>query len=108
MYNICTLLSRVIYILCVFIITKGAAFRLSEENFKDFTKLSKEYGDIFSLYIGSRLVVVLNGSDVIHEALVKNSTAFAGRPDLFSMRKASDGGRGIIHCNYGKKWQVFV
>jgi hypothetical protein len=86
----------------------GAAFRIGSENYKDFLKLSEEYGDVYSLYIGSRLTVVLNGTDAIHEALVKNSTVFAGRPDLLTMEKAGYGGRGIINSTYGKKWQVKI
>ena len=44
-----------------------------------FTKLSRQYGPIFSLRRGTRLVVVLNDKHTITEALVKN-------PDVFSDR----------------------
>ncbi|XP_031549431.1 cytochrome P450 1A1-like [Actinia tenebrosa] len=84
----------------------GAAFRIGSDNYKDFLKLSEEYGDVYSLYIGSRLAVVLNGSEAIHDALVKNSLVFAGRPDLVTMEMAGQGGRGILNATYGKKWQI--
>ena len=43
----------------------------------------RRYGDVFSLYMGSRLVVVLNGYDVIKEALVKHAAVFSNRPKMF-------------------------
>lgn len=43
----------------------------------------RRYGDVFSLYMGSRLVVVLNGYDVIREALLKRADVFSNRPKMF-------------------------
>ncbi|PVD29104.1 hypothetical protein C0Q70_11701 [Pomacea canaliculata] len=47
---------------------------------QQFAVWRRQYGDVFSLYLGSQLVVVLNGYKVIKEALVKNPDAFSGRP----------------------------
>jgi hypothetical protein len=41
------------------------------------------YGDVFSLYMGGRLIVVLNGYDVIKEALIKFADVFSNRPVWF-------------------------
>jgi len=38
------------------------------------------YGDIVSMYMGSRLVVILNSVDVMRECFVNQSDVFAGRP----------------------------
>ena len=43
---------------------------------------AEEYGDIFSLYIGNRLTVVLSSKEAIYEALIKKAKAFSGRPDI--------------------------
>ena len=40
----------------------------------------RQYGDVFSLYMGGRLVVVLNGLPVIKEALVSFADVFSDRP----------------------------
>ena len=37
---------------------------------------------MFSLYLGPRLVVVLSGHRVIHEALVRHADVFSDRPHL--------------------------
>ena len=42
----------------------------------------KQYGDVFSLYIGSQLIVILNGFSIINDALVKNSEVFSDRPRM--------------------------
>lgn len=65
------------------------------------------YGDIFSLKIGSRLVVVLNRHKVIREALLKKAAVFAGRPPLMSFSVASGGGSsGIAFVDYSPKQQA--
>ncbi len=40
----------------------------------------RQYGDVYSMYMGSRLVVVLNGIDVMRECFVKKGDSFLGRP----------------------------
>jgi hypothetical protein len=46
-------------------------------------KMAAKYGDIFTIYLGSQRVVVLNGYDMIKEAFAKQGHKFSGRPDLF-------------------------
>ena len=48
------------------------------------TNLSKKFGSIYQIRLGSRPVLVLNGYDAINKALVKKAAIFAGRPQLFS------------------------
>eukprot|EP00063_Salmo_salar_P053647 XP_014028482.1 PREDICTED: cytochrome P450 2D6-like isoform X1 [Salmo salar] len=47
---------------------------------KDLERLKRRYGNVFSLYIGSRPAVVLNGLEVVREALVTRAAEYAGRP----------------------------
>ena len=49
-----------------------------------FAKLAKKYGKIFGLKMGERWMVVLNGQELIRDALVKQSLEFAGRPKFYS------------------------
>lgn len=48
------------------------------------TKLSKVYGDVFSVRFGSREAVVLNNEEVVREALLQTSRQFSDRPPLFA------------------------
>ena len=44
-----------------------------------FVEEAKYFGNIFSFSVANKLVVVLNGYDAIHEALVKNAATCSGR-----------------------------
>src|SRR4051794_24085834 len=50
------------------------------------TKWSKIYGQLFSFYQGSKLIIVLADAEIIDEALVKQSEIFSGRPFLMGIR----------------------
>lgn len=43
-------------------------------------QLSKCYGNVYSLFIGPKPAVIINGLQALKEALVNKATAFAGRP----------------------------
>ena len=45
-----------------------------------FREWRRQYGDVFSLYMGQELVIVLSGYDVIKEAFVKHGDVFFDRP----------------------------
>lgn len=59
----------------------------------------QKYGNIFSLYMGGRLVIVLNSYPVIREALVKFADVFSDRPHVFFT--------DVITKNKGKMRVVF-
>ena len=65
--------------------------------------MAKRYGDVFSLMLGSRLVVVLNGSEAIREALINRAVAFAGRPDFYSFKAANKRGNSISLSDYSPR-----
>ncbi|KAJ8272078.1 hypothetical protein COCON_G00109370 [Conger conger] len=47
---------------------------------RDLKKLSERYGKVYSIYLGRKPAVVLNGLQAMKEALVTQSVEFAGRP----------------------------
>lgn len=51
-----------------------------KDTFTAFKCLRKKYGDIFSVYIGSELTIVLNGYQAINEAFVMKGRVFSRRP----------------------------
>ncbi|XP_065147824.1 cytochrome P450 2F2-like isoform X2 [Paramisgurnus dabryanus] len=71
---------------------------------KDFERLANRYGKVYSLYIGSKPTVVLNGFEVIKEALVNKAVEFAGRPqDLMVNHVMKEG--GVVLADYGPDWK---
>ena len=67
-----------------------------------FRKLRHEHGDVFSLYFGKELTIVLNSYKVIHEAAVVNGKVFAGRPS--SLSNDATGGKNGIILSDGSLW----
>ncbi len=61
-----------------------------------FVRLTRRYGSIFSVRLGTKLVVVLNGRKAIREAFVTKGQAFAGRPDWVLNRVNQ--GKGKLFC----------
>ena len=68
--------------------------------------MAQKYGDVFSLMLGNRLVVVLNGVDAIQEAMVKHSKAFAGRPQLHTFKLANPEGNSLTLTDYSPQWRL--
>ncbi|XP_078407105.1 cytochrome P450 2U1 isoform X2 [Cetorhinus maximus] len=68
------------------------------------TALGKAYGDICSLHLGSRLLVVLSGFQMVRDALQRNAEVFSDRPTIplitiITQRK------GIVFAPYGVVWK---
>lgn len=64
-----------------------------ESPFQAFTQLSKEWGDIFSLTLGSQKCIVVNNLELIREVLNQNGKFFGGRPDFLRFHKLFAGDR---------------
>ncbi|XP_060623318.2 cytochrome P450 2J6-like [Anolis sagrei] len=59
----------------------GSVWRLDLKlNQETFTKMSKSYGKIFTMWFGHKPMIVLNGFHAVKEALVTNSEEMTGRP----------------------------
>ncbi|KAL3289710.1 hypothetical protein HHI36_023110 [Cryptolaemus montrouzieri] len=64
-----------------------------ETPFQAFTELSKIYGDIFSINLGTIPCVVVNNFKLIREVLVTKGADFGGRPDFMRFHKLFGGDR---------------
>ncbi|KAK2088518.1 hypothetical protein P7K49_034425 [Saguinus oedipus] len=65
----------------------------SQDMLTSLTELSKEYGSVYTVYLGSRRVVVLSGFQAVKEALVDQGEEFSGRGDypvFFNFTKGND------------------
>ncbi|XP_078517269.1 cytochrome P450 2G1-like isoform X3 [Lissotriton helveticus] len=72
--------------------------------YETYIKLSKEYGPVFTVWMGSAPVVVLCGYDTVKDALVNHAEEFSGRHIIKSGEKVI-GGYGITNNN-GVEWQT--
>ena len=84
----------------------GATFRFGPNLHEDLTKMAETYGDVFSLKMGNRLVVVLSSSDAVREAMISKPVAFAGRPDFYSFAAINEEGAAISLTTYGPQFRL--
>ncbi|XP_065696978.1 cytochrome P450 2G1-like [Patagioenas fasciata] len=66
-------------------------------------KLSEKYGPVFTVWLGTRRVLVLCGHAAVREALVDNAEAFAGRGRIPTVESTFHG-HGVIFAN-GERWR---
>ncbi|XP_055991605.1 cytochrome P450 2B11-like [Sorex fumeus] len=71
---------------------------------KSFLKIRDQYGDVFTLYLGPRPVVMLCGTKAIREALVDQADAFSGRGKIAVVDPVFQG-YGVVFAN-GERWKV--
>ncbi|XP_078573911.1 cytochrome P450 1A1-like [Branchiostoma floridae x Branchiostoma japonicum] len=84
----------------------GNIFMFGGQFYLTFVELGKKYGDVFSLKLGMRDVVVLNSLDVIREALVKKGADFAGRTQTATGDLISEGGKDIVMGDFNPTWKL--
>lgn len=68
--------------------------------------MSKCYGPVFQIQIGTRPVAVLGSTEVIRQALIKQGEEFAGRPDLYSFRFISEGKSLAFSTDQAGVWRT--
>ncbi|KAM5145602.1 uncharacterized protein ACMZJ9_012961 [Mantella aurantiaca] len=66
-------------------------------------KLAKIYGDVFTVHLGNRTVVVLHGYDAVKEALVDNADVFSDRGKV-PVANLVFKGYGVFLSN-GERWK---
>ena len=58
----------------------GNMYDVDQDMRKFLRKYRHKYGDVYSLYFGNELTIVIAGYDKLKEAFVKNGEAFSERP----------------------------
>nr|XP_057930990.1 cytochrome P450 2F2-like [Doryrhamphus excisus] len=71
---------------------------------QDFERLRKAYGNVYSVYLGPKPAVIINGVHALKEALVSKATDFAGRPQDLYVNDTTNR-KGVILADYGTSWK---
>ncbi|KAK0061482.1 cytochrome P450 2J1 [Biomphalaria pfeifferi] len=82
----------------------GHLLTLKADQRPQFQQWRKECGDIFSIYLGSKLLVVINDFDLIKETFVKRADHFSDRPVMLIDEIMGHRGKGI-GMNSGHAWK---
>uniref|UniRef100_A0A8C4ED41 Uncharacterized protein n=1 Tax=Dicentrarchus labrax TaxID=13489 RepID=A0A8C4ED41_DICLA len=73
---------------------------------RDFERLRKCYGNVYSLFIGPRAAVVINGAQAMKEAMITKAADFAGRPqDIFNFNCHLWLLLRMVLADYGASWK---
>lgn len=84
----------------------GNVLEVGSKPYLSLTAMCKQYGHVFQIQIGMRPVVVLSGSDVVRQALIKQGEEFAGRPDLYSFRFINNGKSLAFSTDQAGVWRA--
>ncbi|KAM9770679.1 cytochrome P450 2U1 [Menidia menidia] len=68
------------------------------------TLQAKVYGNVYSLFVGNQLLVVLNGYEVVKDALSNHADVFSDRPDI-PVISIMTKRKGIVFAPYGPVWK---
>jgi hypothetical protein len=71
-----------------------------------FEKWSRDYGPIYSLILGTRVMIVLNSDQAIKELIDRRSAIYASRPDSYVAQNILSGGLRVLFmvgysCHFG-------
>ncbi|PPQ88901.1 hypothetical protein CVT25_009136 [Psilocybe cyanescens] len=66
---------------------------------------AKQYGELFSIWMGSQLFVVISDPHVARDLLVINGAIFSTRKKYFMKNQIILNGRAITASEYGNKWR---
>ncbi|KAK5867864.1 hypothetical protein PBY51_012322 [Eleginops maclovinus] len=87
----------------------GNLLQLNLENpIADLERLAKRYGNVYSIFIGQRPVVVINGLQALKEALVTKAADFSGRSQDLMVNHAAivkANAAGVILADYNAGWR---
>ncbi|KAK4343464.1 hypothetical protein RND71_036558 [Anisodus tanguticus] len=70
-----------------------------------FWKLSKKYGKIFSLNLGSSTMVVISSANLAKEVTKLQDLTFCSRPSILGQQKLSYNGQDIAFSPYNDYWR---
>ncbi|KAE9617357.1 hypothetical protein Lal_00034465 [Lupinus albus] len=70
-----------------------------------FQTMSKKHGDVFSLWFGSRLAVIISSPTAFQECFTKNDVVLANRPRNLSGKHIFYNYTTVGSCSYGEHWR---
>ncbi|KAK7270958.1 hypothetical protein RJT34_26503 [Clitoria ternatea] len=83
----------------------GNLHQLKKPFHRTFPIISQKYGQIFSLWFGSRLVVVVSSYSLVQECFSKNDIVLANRPHFLSGKYIGYNNTTLAQSPYGDHWR---
>ncbi|KAK7948932.1 uncharacterized protein PG986_009818 [Apiospora aurea] len=70
-----------------------------------FQKWAEEYGPVYSLILGTQVMIVLSSDQAIKDLLDKRSAIYSSRPDMY-LGNIVSGGFRVLLMKYGETWRA--
>ncbi|KAJ6932124.1 hypothetical protein NC651_007742 [Populus alba x Populus x berolinensis] len=83
----------------------GHLYLLKQPVHRTLHSLSKKYGPIFSIKLGSRLAVVISSPSAVEECFTKNDIVLANRPYFLSSKYLNYNNTTMGSVEYGEHWR---
>ncbi|KUI65817.1 O-methylsterigmatocystin oxidoreductase [Cytospora mali] len=71
-----------------------------------FKKWADQYGPIYSLILGTQVMIVLSSDVAVKDLLDKRSAIYSSRPDMFLGQTIASGGLRLTLMPYGDTWRM--
>ncbi|GAW19712.1 hypothetical protein ANO14919_092010 [Xylariales sp. No.14919] len=71
-----------------------------------FERWANEYGPIYSLVLGTQVMVVISSDKVVKDLLDKRSGIYSSRPDMYLSQDIASGGLRMGIMEYGETWRM--
>ncbi|XP_061339983.1 cytochrome P450 81E8-like isoform X2 [Gastrolobium bilobum] len=83
----------------------GNLHQLKHPLHRTFQRLSQKHGQVFSLWFGSRFVVVVSSPSVVQECFTQNDTILANRPPFLTGKHIGYNFTAVTVAPYGDHWR---
>jgi len=77
-----------------------------KQPYRDLANMTKKYGKLFRIQMGSRKVIVINSYDIAREALVAKAEDFAGRPHHFFGSIFGRNSTDLAFQTFSQRWRT--
>lgn len=71
-----------------------------------FQKWAQEYGPVYSLMLGTKVIVVLSSDVAVKDLLDKRSAIYSSRPEFYLGQEILSGNLRPLFMAYGKTWRM--
>ncbi|KAI1324282.1 putative cytochrome P450 [Xylariaceae sp. FL0255] len=69
-------------------------------------KWAQEYGPVYSLVLGTKIMIILSSDRAIKDIMDKKSSISSDRMDMYIGQKVASGGLRILMMRYGQTWRM--
>ncbi|KAI1851131.1 hypothetical protein JX266_003796 [Neoarthrinium moseri] len=76
-----------------------------EKGHLQFQKWAEEYGPVYSLMLGTKVMIVLSSDQAIKDLLDKRSNIYSSRPEMY-LGQIISGGFRMLLMEYGETWRM--